>query len=81
MANSNRRNSSIELLSFNGSVSSNQPAIRDHIVQFYNSDVGQNLLIFSVKMKNKKMSKIILEQRHLNRNLHVSDNGSTKGKT
>jgi hypothetical protein len=37
VANLNRRNNSIELLSVNGSVSSDQPAIRDHIVQFYDS--------------------------------------------
>lgn len=34
VANSNRRNNSIELL-VNGSVSSNQTKIRDHIVYFY----------------------------------------------
>jgi hypothetical protein len=32
IANSNRRSNSIESLSVNGSVTSNQPAIRDHIV-------------------------------------------------
>jgi hypothetical protein len=35
VANSNRRNNSIETLSANSSVSSDQHAIRDHIVQFY----------------------------------------------
>jgi hypothetical protein len=35
VTNSNRRNNSSESLSINGSVSSNQPTIRDHIVQFY----------------------------------------------
>jgi hypothetical protein len=37
IANSNRRSNSIESLSVNGSVTSNHPAIRDHIVQFYES--------------------------------------------
>jgi hypothetical protein len=35
VANSNRRNNSIETLSANSSVSSDQHGIRDHIVQFY----------------------------------------------
>jgi hypothetical protein len=37
IANSNRRSNSIECLSVNGSVTSAQPAIKDHIVQFYES--------------------------------------------
>jgi hypothetical protein len=37
VANSNRRNNSIEALSVNGSVSSDQSAIREHIVQYYDS--------------------------------------------
>lgn len=35
MANSNRRNNSIEALSANGSISSGQSAIREHIVHYY----------------------------------------------
>lgn len=35
VANSNRRFNSIESLSINGSVSSDQPVIRDHVVQYY----------------------------------------------
>jgi hypothetical protein len=35
IANSNRRSNSIESLSVNGSVTSDQPAIRNHIVHFY----------------------------------------------
>jgi hypothetical protein len=35
VTNSNRKNNSIELLLVNGLVSSNQPAIREHIMQFY----------------------------------------------
>jgi hypothetical protein len=37
IANSNRRSNFIESVSVNGSVTSAQPAIRDHIVQFYES--------------------------------------------
>jgi hypothetical protein len=37
VAGSNRRNNSIESSPVNGSVSSDQPAIIDHIVQFYAS--------------------------------------------
>ena len=37
VANSNRRNNSIEVLSVNDSVSSDQFATREHIVQFYDS--------------------------------------------
>jgi hypothetical protein len=37
VANSNKRNNSIELLLVNGSISSNQSTIRDHIVQFYDN--------------------------------------------
>jgi hypothetical protein len=36
-----------------------------------NSDVGRNLLIFSVKTKIEKMSKIILKQHRLIRSLPV----------
>jgi hypothetical protein len=37
IANSNRRSNSIESLSVNGSISSDQQVIRDHVVQFYES--------------------------------------------
>jgi hypothetical protein len=37
VANSNRRNNSIEQLEVNDIVSSNQSEIRDHIVQFYDN--------------------------------------------
>lgn len=37
VANSNRRDNSIESLSVNGSISSDQPAIRDRIVQLYDN--------------------------------------------
>jgi len=37
IANSNRRSNTIESLVVNGSVTSDQPAIRDHIVHFYES--------------------------------------------
>jgi hypothetical protein len=37
IANSNRRSNSIESLSVNGSVTSDHPAMRDQIVQFYES--------------------------------------------
>jgi hypothetical protein len=37
IANLNRRSNSIKSLSVNGSVTSNQPAIREYIVQFYES--------------------------------------------
>jgi hypothetical protein len=43
------------------------------------SDVGRNLIIFSVQTKIEKMPKIILKQTHLIRSIPVSDNGSTKG--
>jgi hypothetical protein len=34
VANSNRRNNSIEVLLINGTISSNQSAIREHVVQY-----------------------------------------------
>jgi len=37
VANSNRRSNSIESLSINGSISSDQQVIRDHVAQFYKS--------------------------------------------
>jgi hypothetical protein len=37
VANSNRRNNSIEALAMGGSSSSNQCVIREHIVQYYDS--------------------------------------------
>jgi hypothetical protein len=37
VANSNRRFNSIELLSVNGSISPDQPVIRNHLVQYYES--------------------------------------------
>jgi len=37
IANSNRRSNSIESLSINGSISSDQQVIRDHVAQFYKS--------------------------------------------
>lgn len=37
VANSNKINDSIESLSVTGSLSSNQPTNKDHVVQFYDS--------------------------------------------
>jgi hypothetical protein len=44
---------------------------RTSFLQVGVSDVGRNLLIFSVKTKMEKMSKIFLEQRRLIRSLPI----------